>query len=58
MLSGLLRCGSCGSGMATNGRDKSGRVRIRCSAATESGTCPDANTFYLDAVERAQSSAG
>ncbi len=45
MLSGLLRCGSCGSGMATNGRDKSGRVRIRCSAATESGTCPDAKTF-------------
>jgi site-specific DNA recombinase len=53
MLSGLLRCGSCGSGMATNGRDKSGRVRIRCSAATESGICPDAKTFYLDTVERA-----
>ncbi|MFB9269261.1 recombinase family protein [Bradyrhizobium erythrophlei] len=51
MLSGLLRCGSCGSGMATNGRDKSGRVRIRCSAATESGMCPDAKTFYLDTVE-------
>ena len=53
MLSGLLRCGSCSSGMATNGRDKSGRVRIRCSAATESGTCPDAKTFYLDTVESA-----
>jgi hypothetical protein len=53
MLSGLLSCGSCGSGMATNGRDKSGRVRIRCSAATESGTCPDAKTFYLDTVESA-----
>nr|WP_245324045.1 recombinase family protein [Bradyrhizobium stylosanthis] len=53
MLSGLLRCGSCGSGMSTNGRDKSGRVRIRCSAATESGTCPDAKTFYLDTVESA-----
>lgn len=53
MLSGLLRCGSSGSGMATNGRDKSGRVRIRCSAATESGTCPDAKTFYLDSVESA-----
>nr|WP_236840915.1 recombinase family protein [Bradyrhizobium sp. CCGE-LA001] len=53
MLSGLLRCGSCGSGMATNGRDKSGRVRIRCSAATESGTCSDAKTFYLDTVESA-----
>ncbi len=53
MLSGLLRCGACGSGMATNGQDKSGRVRIRCSAAKESGICPDAKTFYLDTVERA-----
>ena len=53
MLSGLLRCGSCGASMATNGRDKSGRVRIRCSAATESGTCSDAKTFYLDTVESA-----
>jgi site-specific DNA recombinase len=53
MLSGLLRCGACRSGMATNGRDKSGRVRIRCSAAKESGTCPDGKTFYLDTVENA-----
>ena len=53
MLSGLLRCGACGAGMATNGRDKSGRVRIRCSTAKESGACSDAKTFYLDAVERA-----
>ncbi|MGX1168485.1 site-specific DNA recombinase [Bradyrhizobium sp. USDA 372] len=53
MLSGLLRCGSCGSGMATNGRHKSGRIRIRCSAAKESATCSDAKTFYLDAVESA-----
>jgi site-specific DNA recombinase len=53
MLSGLLRCGACGSGMSTNGKDKSGRIRIRCSAATESGSCPDPKTFYLDAVETA-----
>ncbi|MCL8486234.1 recombinase family protein [Bradyrhizobium denitrificans] len=53
MLSGLLRCGACGSGLSTNGRDKSGRVRVRCSAAKESGTCPDAKTFYLDSIERA-----
>jgi site-specific DNA recombinase len=52
MLSGLLRCGACGSGMSTNGQDKSGRVRIRCSAAKESGICADAKTFYLDTVER------
>jgi site-specific DNA recombinase len=53
MLSGLLRCGACGSGMSTNGQDKSRRVRIRCSAAKESGICSDAKTFYLDTVERA-----
>ena len=33
ILSGLLKCGACGSGMASNGKDRSGRVRIRCSAA-------------------------
>jgi site-specific DNA recombinase len=53
ILSGLLRCGACGAGMSTNGKDRSGRIRIRCSAATESGTCPDAKTFYLDTVESA-----
>ena len=53
MLSGLLRCGACGAGMSTNGKDKSGRIRIRCSAANESGTCPDPKTFYLETVESA-----
>jgi site-specific DNA recombinase len=53
MLSGLLRCGACGAGMATNGKDNSGRIRIRCSAATESGSCQDAKTFYLKTVESA-----
>lgn len=53
MLSGLLRCGACGAGMSTNGKDKSGCIRIRCSAASESGTCPDPKTFYLDTEERA-----
>jgi site-specific DNA recombinase len=53
MLSGLLRCGSCGAGMSTSGKDKSLRTRIRCSAATESGTCRDGKTFYLATVESA-----
>jgi site-specific DNA recombinase len=39
--------------MSTNGKDKSGRMRIRCSAATESGACRDAKTFYLTTVEGA-----
>src|SRR5690606_31327233 len=30
---------------------KSGRVRIRCSAHRESGTCPDPKSCYLDSVE-------
>ncbi|MER8862315.1 zinc ribbon domain-containing protein [Mesorhizobium sp. M0751] len=50
---GLLRCGGCGAGTSSNGKDKSRRIRIRCSAATESGTCPDPKTFYLDTVETA-----
>lgn len=53
ILSGLLKCGACGAGMASNGKDRSGRVRIRCSAATESGMCPDPKTFYLATVEAA-----
>ena len=53
MLSGLLKCGTCGAGMSSNGKDPSGRIRIRCSAATESGTCRDPKTFYLDTVEAA-----
>jgi site-specific DNA recombinase len=53
ILSGLLKCGACGAGMSSNGMDPSGRVRIRCSAATESGTCADPKTFYLDSVEAA-----
>ena len=53
MLSGLLRCGACGAGMSANGKDNSGRIRIRCSAATESGFCRDAKTFYLKTVESA-----
>src|SRR5260370_9970739 len=39
--------------MSTNGRDKSERIRIRCSAATESGVCREAKTFYLTTVESA-----
>ena len=52
LLSGLLRCGSCGSGMSVYGSDKSERVRIRCSAHIESHTCPDPKSFYLDTVEQ------
>lgn len=51
LLSGLVKCRACGSGMAVAGVDKSGRTRIRCSAHTNSGSCPDPKTFYLGDVE-------
>lgn len=51
LLSGLLRCGACGAGMSTNGKDRTGRTRVRCSAHSESGTCPDPKTYYLDLIE-------
>lgn len=50
-LSGLLRCGACGSGMSVKGRDKSGRVRIGCSRHMQSRTCPAPRTWYLDIIE-------
>ena len=53
LLSGLLRCGACGAGMSANGKDRSGRIRIRCSAHSESGSCPNPQTFYLDRIEAA-----
>jgi DNA invertase Pin-like site-specific DNA recombinase len=52
LLSGLLRCGSCGSGMSSAGSDRQG-VRVRCSRAKESGDCPDPKTFYLATIEAA-----
>ncbi len=52
MLSGLLRCGGCGSGMSAKDRDKTGKLRIQCSRHHESGDCPDPVTTYVEVVER------
>jgi len=52
LLSGLLRCAACGSGMSTFGADRPGRKRLRCSRAHENGICPKPETFYLDTVAR------
>jgi site-specific DNA recombinase len=52
ILSGLLRCAACGSGMSSYG-GKNGQTRIRCTAAHENGTCPDPMTFELASVESA-----
>jgi site-specific DNA recombinase len=53
LLSGLLRCSSCGGGLSTFGKDRTGRRRVRCSTHTESGSCPNTQTYYVDAIERA-----
>ncbi len=53
LLSGMLKCGCCGAGMSAAGKDRSGRVRVRCSAAKESGSCPEPKSFYLDTIEKA-----
>src|SRR5262249_49116247 len=53
ILSGLLKCGACGGGMSAAGKDKSGKIRIRCSSWIESGNCPDPRTHYLCTVEDA-----
>lgn len=51
LLSGLVKCAACGSGMSRQGPDKSGRVRIRCSKHVNSRTCPNPKTFYVEDVE-------
>jgi site-specific DNA recombinase len=52
LLSGLLRCGCCGSGMSVKGRDKSKKMRIQCSHHHESGDCPNPVMTYVEVVER------
>jgi site-specific DNA recombinase len=51
-LSGLLRCGSCGAGMASIGITK-GTHRLQCSAHKESGVCGNGRKVSRDAIERA-----
>jgi site-specific DNA recombinase len=52
LLSGLLRCGSCGAGMCSVGASrKGGRARIICSAHRENGSCGNLRRVYLDSVE-------
>ncbi|WP_367159015.1 recombinase family protein [Mesorhizobium sp.] len=53
LLSGLLRCGLCGSGLSVHDRDKTGKTRIRCSAVRESGSCSNRRILYLPEIEKA-----
>ena len=52
LLSGLLRCGHCGGGMAVQGTRNS-VTRVRCSRAVESGTCSNRRAYRLERIERA-----
>jgi site-specific DNA recombinase len=51
LLSGLLKCGCCGGGMAIKDTDRVGR-RIQCSRMKEAGTCEHRRGYYLDKIER------
>jgi site-specific DNA recombinase len=51
LLSGLLKCGCCGGGLAMKDRDH-GRVRIHCSTMKEAGTCSNRKIFYMDEIEK------
>jgi site-specific DNA recombinase len=53
LLSGLLRCGCCGSGMSVHDRDKTGKTRMRCSSVRENGNCANRRIVYLRDVEKA-----
>lgn len=51
LLSGILKCGICGGGMALHG--KVGGVRqVRCSRRHESGECSHERAYRLDAIEQ------
>ena len=53
LLSGLLKCGACGSRMSSQGTDKSrgtGKTRIQCSAVRNSGSCTHKRQYYASDV--------
>jgi site-specific DNA recombinase len=51
-FSGILVCGVCGGGMSIHDRT-GGAIRIRCSTARESGSCPNTGYYRLDRIEQA-----
>jgi len=50
VFSGLIKCGCCGGGMASNGSDRKG-VRLQCTTYKESGSCTNSRRVYLDDIE-------
>jgi site-specific DNA recombinase len=50
LLSGLLKCGCCGSGYVVSGKDKRGTY-LRCSRMIETGLCDNRRTVGLESLE-------
>jgi site-specific DNA recombinase len=50
-LSGLLRCGACGSPMVRGPKCGRTRPRIRCSKAANNGGCEHNRSYILEGVE-------
>lgn len=50
LLSGLLKCGCCGSGYVVAGADKRGPY-LRCSRMIETGLCDNRRTVSVETVE-------
>lgn len=50
LLSGLIKCGCCGSGYIVGGNDKRGSLLL-CSRAKETGLCDNRRTVAREAIE-------
>ena len=52
IFSGLIKCGSCGGGMTSVGKDRDHGIRLQCSAHRESGTCSNGRKVYVEEIEK------
>lgn len=52
LLSGLMRCAVCGSGLVSVGHN-GGRLRVQCSQNRESGTCDNNRKYNAERIEHA-----
>jgi site-specific DNA recombinase len=52
LLSGLLRCGCCGGGMALKDAAGSDNRRVQCWRMREAGTCQNGQSYMIDVIER------
>jgi site-specific DNA recombinase len=52
LLSGLLRCGCCGAGMALKDAASSKYRRVQCWRMKEAGTCDNRAAYAIEPIER------